>query len=171
MKLWICWHVEFLSCCFHTVTYEFIQLQLCYCCWNRWNKCWKFVSDSLYHYPWCGILSLIKEKSWSVKLANGYILDSKVQADRCKGCESTPKLVAWNKDDQNLLLYGCYGHRCKHVLLRIKVPDAYPPVSIQNNVFLNPLITDFQEIAPTTWFGFDLFLVFCHCILVVITKL
>jgi hypothetical protein len=95
-------------------------------------------------------LSLIKEKSWSVKLENGYVLGSQVKANRCKGCESTAKLVAGNNDNPDLLLYGCHGHRCKHVLIRVKVPDAYPLVSIQNTVPFEPSMADFQTIVSTT---------------------
>jgi hypothetical protein len=99
---------------------------------------------------WCRFLSLVKEKSWSVKLVNGYILNSQVKADHCKGCESTARLVAGNNDNPDLLLYGCYGHRCKHVLIRVRVPDAYPTVSIQNSELLESSMVDFQSVAPTT---------------------
>jgi predicted nucleic acid-binding Zn ribbon protein len=64
---------------------------------------------------------MMKEKSWSVRLVSGSILDNKVKTYQCKDCQSTAKLVLVNKDDPNLLLYGCNGNKCKHALIRVKV--------------------------------------------------
>ncbi len=72
---------------------------------------------------WCRLLSLFKEKSWSVKLVNGYASNSQVRADRCKGCESTTKFVVGNNNDEDLVLYGCNGHKCKHILIRMNFSE------------------------------------------------
>ena len=89
-------------------------------------------------------LNLPQEKSWSVKLVNGYVLNGQVKGEKCRDCESTPKLVAGNNSDPDLLLYGCYGHRCRHFLIRTKVSEAYPLVSIPNIAILEPFTIDFS---------------------------
>ena len=69
------------------------------------------------------MLGFFREKSWSVRLINGYVLDSKVRADQCRDCDSNTKLVVGNNSNPDLLLYGCNGHKCKHILIRLKVPE------------------------------------------------
>jgi hypothetical protein len=71
-------------------------------------------------------MSLFKEKSWSVKLVNGYVLDSQVKAERCRGCESTAKPVTGNNSDKDMMLYGCNGHKCRHMLIRMNFADISP---------------------------------------------
>jgi hypothetical protein len=93
-------------------------------------------------------MSLVKEKSWSVRLVKGYVLNSQVRADRCRGCESTTKPVLGNNGDPDLFLYGCSGHKCKHILIRTKVSYAdrtevaIPEISVSD-------MSELQEIAPT----------------------
>jgi hypothetical protein len=78
------------------------------------------------------LLGMFKEKSWSVRLVNGYILNNQVKSDLCKGCESATKLIAGNNDDPDLLLFGCAGHRCKHVLIRLKFFEADHSTLVQS---------------------------------------
>ncbi len=66
-----------------------------------------------------GLLGFVKEKSWSVRLVDGYVLNGQVRADQCAGCEATTKLVAGNNGDPDLVLFGCNGHKCKHTLIRV----------------------------------------------------
>jgi hypothetical protein len=67
------------------------------------------------------MLSFLKEKSWSIRLANGFVLNGNVKSDRCLGCDNSPRLLLGNCSDPNLLLYGCTGHKCKHTLIRVRV--------------------------------------------------
>ena len=101
----------------------------------------------------CWFLSLIKEKSWSVKIVNGYVLNNQVRSDLCKDCAATPTLVVGNYGDPDLLLYGCNGHKCKHVLIRMKFSDADQTAFTQIPVAVSSSVADFQEIAPTARFG------------------
>ncbi len=64
-----------------------------------------------------------KEKSWSVKLTGGYLLNGMVRADLCKGCEASTSIVARNNGNPNLLLFGCNGNKCRHRLIRISFPS------------------------------------------------
>ncbi len=64
---------------------------------------------------------LAKEKSWVVRLANGYVLDGQVAAVMCQDCNLTPQLVLQHHDNPSLLLYGCSSLKCRHVLIRLKV--------------------------------------------------
>ena len=80
-----------------------------------------------------------KEKSWTVKLVGGYVADNQVKSRLCKGCSSTAKLVVGNNFDPDLSLYGCNQHKCKHMLIRLKLHsenEETPPVE--------PLIDDLQ---------------------------
>jgi hypothetical protein len=86
------------------------------------------------------LLSLIKEKSWSVKLVSGYVLNSQVKTDRCKGCNSIPKMVVGYNGDPDLFLYGCNGHKCKHTLIRLKFASERSP-SLQT---MTPTMVDIQ---------------------------
>jgi len=61
----------------------------------------------------------VKEKSWSVRLTFGYVLNGQVRSEYCGNCDSKAKLIAGNNDDSNLILYGCDSRRCKHVLMRV----------------------------------------------------
>jgi len=66
------------------------------------------------------MLSLLKEKSWSIRLIDGYISGNQVRSKSCGNCESVSRLVANNYGDPNMVLYGCTGHKCKNKLIRLK---------------------------------------------------
>jgi hypothetical protein len=61
----------------------------------------------------------IKEKSWSVRLIEGYVLNDQVRAQRCENCRSTTEILVANYGNPNLLLYGCKESKCKHRMLRL----------------------------------------------------
>jgi hypothetical protein len=65
------------------------------------------------------MLGILKEKSWSVFLADGYILDNQVKSPICQNCKSTGEVLRVNCSDPNLVLYGCDGDKCRHRLLRV----------------------------------------------------
>jgi hypothetical protein len=69
------------------------------------------------------MFGLAKEKSWSVRLSGGYLVNGVVKADLCKGCDASTTIVARNKGNPNLLLFGCSGSKCKHRLIRINFPS------------------------------------------------
>ncbi|MCW4009686.1 MAG: hypothetical protein NWF05_03580 [Candidatus Bathyarchaeota archaeon] len=93
-------------------------------------------------------MNVVKEKSWSVRLVDGYILNSQVRAERCKGCESTTKLIAGNNSDPDLILYGCNGHKCKHILIRTKVSKAEQKTATPPEITVSA-IAELQEISRT----------------------
>lgn len=68
----------------------------------------------------------IKEKSWSVRLSSGYVLNGQVRSNYCGTCDSKAKLIAGNDDDSNLVLYGCDAKKCRHVLMRVNLSPAGP---------------------------------------------
>lgn len=91
--------------------------------------CGKTVINMLRICAWCIIcgavtLNLAKEKSWSVKLVDGYVLGSQVRAERCRGCQATAKLVAGNDSDKNLVLFGCNSQKCRHMLIRMNLAES-----------------------------------------------
>ncbi len=61
----------------------------------------------------------IKEKSWSVLLVRGYVLNNEVRAIRCENCKSTTEVLAANHHNPNLLLYGCKDAKCRHRMVRL----------------------------------------------------
>ncbi len=63
----------------------------------------------------------VKEKSWSVKLIKGYILNNQVRNNYCGTCKSTSRPVAGNYNDPNIVLFGCNDRKCKHILMRMKI--------------------------------------------------
>jgi len=65
------------------------------------------------------MLSIFKEKSWSVRLVDGYILGNQVRGMHCDNCDGISKLVANNFGNPNMVLFGCNGHKCKHRLIRL----------------------------------------------------
>ena len=65
------------------------------------------------------LLGTIKEKSWSVMLVRGYILNDQVRAKRCENCKSISEVLTTNYNNPNLLLYGCKDSKCKHRLMRL----------------------------------------------------
>ncbi len=68
--------------------------------------------------------SFSREKSWSVRLTNGYVLDGQVKSARCRGCERKPKLLIGNDNNPDLVLFGCEGSRCRHTLIRMNLRQA-----------------------------------------------
>ncbi len=93
-------------------------------------------------------MSIFKEKSWSVKLVEGYVLNNLVRSDHCKGCASNTNLVVNNTGTPDLLLYGCNGHKCKHILIRMKFPAVDQAVFTQTQkplILKSPLMA-LQEI-------------------------
>jgi hypothetical protein len=65
------------------------------------------------------LLFNFKEKSWSVLLVKGHVLNDQVRAERCDNCKSTTEVLTTNYNNPNLLLYGCKDSKCKHRLLRL----------------------------------------------------
>ncbi|MCW3999359.1 MAG: hypothetical protein NWE93_03880 [Candidatus Bathyarchaeota archaeon] len=65
------------------------------------------------------MLSTIKEKSWSVLLEEGFMLNGQVRGQRCFNCKSAAEILALNQSNPNLLLYGCKDTKCKHRFLRL----------------------------------------------------
>jgi hypothetical protein len=73
------------------------------------------------HYRYYSDLTLFKEKSWSVRLVDGFITDNRVRSQECENCDATSQIVAINRADPNLALYGCSNRKCKHILMRMKI--------------------------------------------------
>ena len=65
-----------------------------------------------------------KEKSWSVLLVKGHVLNGQVRADLCEDCKSLSEVLATNYSDGNLLLYGCKDSKCKHRMLRLDFNES-----------------------------------------------
>lgn len=61
----------------------------------------------------------VKEKSWSVLLIKGYVLNDEVRAIRCENCKSTTEVLTANHHNPNLLLYGCKDTKCRHRMVRL----------------------------------------------------
>ncbi len=93
---------------------------------------------------------MFKEKSWSVRLVHGYVQNNQVRSDRCRGCESSTKLIVANNGEPDSQLYGCYGHKCKHILIRIKFsePVHEPDEYLQNLIDIKPLEDKFTQRIP-----------------------
>ena len=66
----------------------------------------------------------IREKSWSVLLIKGYVMNDQVRAERCENCKSTTEVLTSNQGNPNLLLYGCKDLKCKHRMLRLNFEDG-----------------------------------------------
>jgi hypothetical protein len=73
------------------------------------------------------MLNSVKEKSWSVLLIKGHVLNNQVRAERCENCKSTSKVLTTNFSNPNLLLYGCKDSKCRHRLLRLDFNDEITP--------------------------------------------
>jgi len=92
----------------------------------------------------------IKEKSWSVRLIEGYVLNDQVRAQRCENCRSTTEILVANYGNPNLLLYGCKESKCKHRMLRLDfeagVQNEFPfkkissPVTCKKSIVASTLI-------------------------------
>jgi hypothetical protein len=65
-----------------------------------------------------------KEKSWSVLLIKGYVMNDQVRAERCENCRSTTEVLTANQGNPNLLLYGCKDSKCKHRMLRLNFDEG-----------------------------------------------
>jgi hypothetical protein len=68
---------------------------------------------------------LIKEKSWSVRIIEGQLLDGKVSAKQCSQCKHSCDLVAIGCGNSNSILYGCSGSKCRHVLIHVGSSSAF----------------------------------------------
>jgi hypothetical protein len=68
---------------------------------------------------------LIKEKSWSVRIVKGQLLDGKVRAKQCLQCNHSCDLVAIGCGNSNSILYGCTENKCRHVLIHVESGSAY----------------------------------------------
>jgi hypothetical protein len=92
----------------------------------------------------------IKEKSWSVRLIEGYVLNDQVRAQRCENCRCTTEILVANYGNPNLLLYGCKESKCKHRMLRLDfeagVQNEFPfkkissPVTCKESIVASTLI-------------------------------
>jgi len=68
---------------------------------------------------------LVKEKSWSVRIVKGQLLDGKVRAKQCSQCKRSCNLVVIGSGHSNSILYGCTEGKCKHVLIHVETSSAY----------------------------------------------
>jgi hypothetical protein len=69
-----------------------------------------------------------KEKSWSVLLVEGRILNDQVRTRRCENCKSTSEVLITSFSNPNLLLYGCKDTKCTNRLLRLDFSLEIPQV-------------------------------------------
>jgi hypothetical protein len=67
----------------------------------------------------------IKEKSWSVRIVEGQLLDGKVRAKQCSQCKHSGDLVAIGCGNSNSILYGCPENKCRHVLIHVKFGSGF----------------------------------------------
>jgi hypothetical protein len=82
-----------------------------------------FLNDS--HRRWhCIMEGLFREKSWSVKLVEGFISENQVRAELCTGCEGTCDLIVRHRGNPNLVLFGCERSKCQHRLIRLQFRAA-----------------------------------------------
>lgn len=72
------------------------------------------------------MLISFKEKSWSVLLLKGHVLNDQVRAQRCENCKSTNEVLTTNFSNPNLFLYGCKDSKCNHRLLRLDFNSEVP---------------------------------------------
>jgi hypothetical protein len=68
---------------------------------------------------------LIKEKSWSVRIVEGQLLDGKVRATQCSECKRSCELVTVGCGNSNSMLYGCTENKCRHVLIHFKFGSGF----------------------------------------------
>jgi hypothetical protein len=73
------------------------------------------------------MLNSVKEKSWSVLLIKGFVLNDQVKAEHCENCKSKSEVLTTNFNNPNLFLYGCKDSKCKHRFLRLDFNDKVPP--------------------------------------------
>jgi hypothetical protein len=74
-----------------------------------------------------------KEKSWSVLLVKGYVLNDQVRAVRCENCKSKTEVLTSNFNNPNLLLYGCQDNKCRHRFVRLAF-EGQPSLIVEDNV-------------------------------------
>ncbi len=67
---------------------------------------------------------LFKEKSWSVKLVDGFVSADQVRAEHCTDCEGTCGVVVRHRGNPNLVLFGCERSKCQHKLIRLQFRNA-----------------------------------------------
>jgi hypothetical protein len=68
--------------------------------------------------------NLFKEKSWSVKIVDGYLSENQVRAEHCLGCEGSCDIIARHRGNPNLVLFGCERSKCQHKLIRLHFRSA-----------------------------------------------
>jgi hypothetical protein len=68
---------------------------------------------------------LKKEKSWSVRIVKGQLLDGKVRAEQCSQCKHSCDLIAIGCGNSNSVLYGCAESRCRQVLIHVEPSSAF----------------------------------------------
>jgi hypothetical protein len=68
---------------------------------------------------------LIKEKSLSVRIVEGQLLDGKVRAIQCTECKHSCELVTVGCGNSNSMLYGCTGNKCRHLLIHVKFGSGF----------------------------------------------
>ena len=66
----------------------------------------------------------IKEKTWSVRIVEGQLLEGKVRAKQCSQCKHSCDLVAIGCGNSNSILYGCAKSKCRHVLIHVEASSA-----------------------------------------------
>ncbi|MGA2386260.1 MAG: hypothetical protein ABSG33_06985 [Candidatus Bathyarchaeia archaeon] len=66
---------------------------------------------------------IFKEKTWSVRLIKGYVLNNQVRAPQCENCNARTQALTTNFGNPNLYLYGCKESKCQHRLLRLDFDD------------------------------------------------
>lgn len=70
------------------------------------------------------MLTLFKEKQWSVLLVRGYVLKEEIRGSLCANCKSTTHPLTANFGNPNLFLYGCQNPKCRHRMLRFDFGDS-----------------------------------------------
>jgi hypothetical protein len=68
---------------------------------------------------------VIKEKSWSVRIVEGQLLEGKIRAKQYSQCKHSYDLVAIGCGKSNSILYGCVESKCKHVLIHVEASSAH----------------------------------------------
>jgi hypothetical protein len=85
------------------------------------------------------LFNSFKDKSWSVRLTEGYISNDQVRSDRCENCKSKTEVLTANFNNPNLLLYGCKDNKCKHRFLRLDFD-----IAVTKNISLPGIQADNQ---------------------------
>lgn len=62
------------------------------------------------------------EKSWVVRLTEGFLAGDQVRSLQCNGCGLKTVPILANNADGGLFLFGCPNRKCRHMLIRFKFP-------------------------------------------------